>query len=239
MQLRDHGHSKDEIAARVGNPVGKGVLRDAIYGAIDGTVTTFAIVAGVAGAGFSPLIIVVLGLANVLADGYSMAAANYSGAKADQDNARRIREIEERHIEKYPEGEKLEVREILGRMGLNGTVLDQATEMITRDREAWISLMVKGEYGLGGIEPRPIRAAMTTFIAFLLAGIIPLLPFLLQLEAAFALSAITTMATFFGIGALKSIWSLTSWWRSAGETMVIGGTAAALAYFVGSILSAA
>lgn len=239
MQLQDHGHSRDEIAARVGNPVGKGVLRDAIYGAIDGTVTTFAIVAGVAGAGFSPLVIVVLGLANVLADGYSMAAANYSGAKADQDNTRRIREIEERHIEKYPEGEKLEVREILGRMGLKGTVLDQATEMITRDKEAWISLMIEGEYGLGGIEPRPIRAAMTTFIAFLLAGMIPLLPFLLQLEAAFALSAITTMVTFFGIGALKSIWSLTSWWRSAGETMVIGGTAAALAYFVGSVLSAA
>ena len=237
MQRSDHGHSRAEIAARVGNPAGKGVLRDAIYGAIDGTVTTFAIVAGVAGAGFSPIVIVVLGLANVLADGYSMAAANYSGSKADQDNARRIREIEERHIKKYPEGEKLEVREILGRMGLHGPVLDQATVMIASNKEAWIALMMEGEYGLGGVEPRPIRAAMTTFFAFLLAGIVPLLPFLFGLEDAFLLSVITTMATFFGIGALKSIWSVEAWWRSAAETMLIGGTAAALAYVVGNLLS--
>lgn len=237
MRVQDHGHTKAEITARISNPPGKGVLRDAIYGAIDGTVTTFAIVAGVAGAGLSPFVIVVLGLANVLADGFSMAAANYSGAKADQDNARRIREIEERHIKEYPSGEKLEVQEILSRMGLEGNVLEQATEAIIRDKERWITLMMEGEYGLGGNDPHPLRAATTTFVAFLLAGMIPLLPFLLGLEEAFFLSAITTMATFFGIGALKSNWSLTSWWRSAGETMAIGGTAAALAYFVGSLLS--
>lgn len=236
MHVRDHGHTEAEIAARIGNPPGKGVLRDAIYGAIDGTVTTFAIVAGVVGAGLSPFVIVVLGLANVLADGFSMAAANYSGAKAEQDNARRIREIEERHIRDFPSGEKLEVREILSRMGLRGDVLEQATEAIVRDKERWIALMMEGEYGLGGIAPNPIRAATTTFVAFLLAGMIPLIPFLLKLEDAFLLSVITTMATFFGIGALKSLWALTSWWRSAAETVAIGGTAAALAYLVGNLL---
>ena len=79
-------------------------MRDAVYGAIDGTVTTFAIVAGVAGAGLSPIVIVALGLANVLADGFSMAAANYSGSKAEQDNAQRIREIEQQHIKNHPRG---------------------------------------------------------------------------------------------------------------------------------------
>lgn len=73
--MTDHGHSQQEITDRIGAPPGRGVLRDAVYGAIDGAVTTFAIVAGVAGAGLSPLIIVILGLANVLADGFSMAAA--------------------------------------------------------------------------------------------------------------------------------------------------------------------
>ena len=235
MRQDDHGHSDAEITARIANPPGKGVLRDAIYGAIDGTVTTFAIVAGVAGAGLSPFVIVVLGLANVIADGFSMAAANYSGAKAEQDNVRRVREIEERHIREYPSGERREVSEILSRMGLSGDVLEQATEAITRNKENWINLMMEGEYGLGGIDPHPLRAATTTFLAFLVAGMVPLLPFLLGLQNAFAISVVSTMAVFFCIGALKSMWSLTAWWRSAGETMAIGGAAAALAFVVGSL----
>ena len=147
--MAEHGHTVPEIAARIEAPPGRGLLRDAVYGAIDGTVTTFAIVAGVAGAGLSPFVVLALGLANVLADGFSMAAANYSGTKADLDNMRRIRSIEEKHIRHYPDGEKLEVREILSRKGLTGGVLDEATEAITQDRESWIALMMEGEYGLG------------------------------------------------------------------------------------------
>ncbi|MEL6959990.1 MAG: VIT1/CCC1 transporter family protein [Pseudomonadota bacterium] len=233
--MTDHSHTPDEIARRIGAPEGQGVLRDAIYGGIDGTVTTFAIVAGVAGAGLSPFVIVILGLANVVADGFSMAAANYSGIKAEQDNAKRIRQIEERHIRDHPEGERLEVREILAQKGLSGEVLDQATEEITRNHENWIALMLEGEYGLGRVEPRPLRSAIVTFVAFLLAGMIPILPFLFALENAFALSAVLTMGTFGIIGAAKSGWSLAPWWRSAAETMLIGGAAAALAYFVGAL----
>lgn len=233
--MSDHSHKPEDIAKRIGSPEGKGVLRDAVYGAIDGTVTTFAIVAGVAGAGLSPFVVVVLGLANVLADGFSMAAANYSGIKAEQDNIARIRKREERHIEQFPRGEWLEVKEILSQKGLEGEVLEQATDAITQNRENWIAIMMEGEYGMGGVEPRPIRAAITTFLAFLVAGMIPVLPFLFGLDGAFRLSAWMTMATFFGIGALKSVWSLSPWWRSAGETMLIGGAAAALAYGVGNL----
>ncbi len=236
--MADHGHTPQEITERIGAPPGRGVLRDTVYGAIDGTVTTFAIVAGVAGAGLSPFVIVVLGLANVLADGFSMAAANYSGTKAEQDNIHRIRKLEERHIRDYPKGEWLEVREILSRKGLSGRVLDEATDAITQDRESWIGVMLEGEYGLGGVDPHPVQAALATFVAFLLAGMVPLLPFLLAAEHALALSVTMTMATFLVIGALKSIWSLTPWWRSAGETLLIGGTAAALAYFVGTLFHA-
>ncbi|WP_372573537.1 VIT1/CCC1 transporter family protein [Ruegeria jejuensis] len=231
----DHGHTRAEISARIGHPQGRGVLRDAVYGAIDGTVTTFAIVAGVTGAGLSPYIIVVLGLANVLADGFSMAAANYSGVKAERDNIARIRKIEERHIRDYPEGEWLEVREILSRKGLKGQVLGQATDAITQDRNNWIALMLEGEYGLGGVDPRPLRSAATTFLSFLVAGMIPLLPFMLGLTDAFAVSAWVTMAAFFAIGALKSFWSLSPWWRSAIETSLIGGVAAAIAFGVGTM----
>lgn len=231
----EHGHTPEEIAERIGAPPGRGVLRDAVYGAIDGAVTTFAIVAGVAGAGLSPFVIIALGVANVLADGFSMAAANYSGTRAELDNIRRIRAIEERHIQNQPEGEKLEVREILSNKGLTGDVLSQATEAITQDQDNWIALMMEGEYGLGGVDPHPFRSATTTFLAFLVAGVIPLLPFVLSLDNAFQISASMTLATFFAIGALKSHWSLSPWWRSALETLFIGGCAAAIAYFVGTL----
>ncbi len=233
--MTDHGHSQQEITARINAPPGRGVLRDIVYGGIDGSVTTFAIVAGVAGAGLSPFVIVALGLANVLADGFSMAAGNYSGTKAELDNIRRIRAIEERHIALYPDGEKGEVREILSQKGLSGAVLEDATSAITADRENWINLMIEGEYGLGSVDPHPMKAAMATFLAFLIAGLIPLLPFLAGMDAAFSTSAWMTLGVFFAIGALKSRWSLAPWWRSGLETLAIGGAAAAIAFLVGSL----
>lgn len=236
--MTDHGHSPEEIAARIDAPPGRGILRDLVYGAIDGSVTTFAIVAGVAGAGLSPFVIVALGFANVLADGFSMAASNYSGTKADQDNLRRIRAIETRHIAKYPEGERAEVRAILERKGLSGSVLEEATDEITSNRDNWVDLMIEGEYGLGGVDPHPMRAALATFGAFLVAGMVPLVPFIASLPGAFTISAWMTGCSFFAIGALKSIWSLSPWWRSGLETLGIGGAAASIAYLVGTLFSA-
>ncbi len=233
--MTDHGHSQQEIAQRINAPPGRGVLRDVVYGGIDGSVTTFAIVAGVAGAGLSSFVIVALGLANVLADGFSMAAGNYSGTKAELDNIKRIRAIEERHIALYPQGERDEVRAILAQKGLSGPVLEDATAAITSNHESWIDLMIEGEYGLGSVDPHPMKAALATFFAFLVAGMIPLLPFLVSLNNAFAVSAWMTMGVFFAIGALKSRWSLAPWWRSGLETLLIGGVAALIAYLVGSL----
>ena len=231
----EHGHSDAEIAERIGSPKGHGMLRDIVYGAIDGAVTTFAIVAGVAGAGLSPLIILALGLANVLADGFSMAAANYSGTKAELDDARRLRQIEEAHIRRNPDGEKRELRAILAQKGLSGPALDGAVDQIAANRESWIAMMLEGEYGLGGVEPHPMRAALATFGAFLVAGMVPLMPFLLGLPDAFLWSSVATCVTFAAVGAYKSIWSLAPWWRSSLETLAIGGTAATIAYFVGTL----
>lgn len=235
--MNDHGHSKEEIARRIGKPPGRGYLRDVVYGAIDGSVTTFAIVAGVAGAGLSPFVIVALGLANVLADGFSMAASNFSGTKAELDDMARLRKIEERHIARYPEGERQEVREILAQKGLHGDVLEEATEEICSDRENWIQLMMEGEYGLAAVDPHPMRAAIATFAAFLVAGMVPLMPFILGVEGAFTVSIWMTGASFFSIGAFKSIWSLSPWWRSGLETLGIGGVAASLAYVVGTLFN--
>lgn len=213
-------------------------LKDAVFGAIDGTVTTFAIVAGVVGANLPFKVIVALGIANVLADGFSMAAGNYSGTKAELDNMRRLREVEARHIREVPEGERAELRGILTQKGLSGDVLAAAVDAISKRREVWIDLMLVEKHGVLPQDPHPMRAAIATFVAFLLAGMVPLFPYLFGLEEPFRWSIVLTAFTFAAVGALKSRWSLEPWWRSAGETLLIGGAAAMIAYVVGTFFRA-
>lgn len=228
-------HSPEEVAQRLAERRHSTYLKDLIYGGIDGAVTTFAIVAGVEGAGLSHNIIVALGIANILADGFSMAASNYSGTKAELDDRKRIIQIEEQQIENHREGELEELRQILALRGLKGDLLDQATVEISKDKTSWIDLMLTDEYGLSRDEPYPKRAALATFGAFLAAGSIPLIPFIFGLTAAFQISVFATLLTFFLIGALKSWWSLAAWWWSASETLLIGATAALIAYSVGGL----
>jgi VIT1/CCC1 family predicted Fe2+/Mn2+ transporter len=213
----------------------RGHLRDLIYGGIDGAVTTFAIVAGVEGAGLSPRVIIALGIANVLADGFSMAAGNYSGTKAELDENRRLRSMEAAQIELSPATEREELRRLLADKGLSGTTLNEATDAIASRRETWIETMLFERQGLSPVDPAPMAAAIATFLAFLVAGLVPLAPFLLAMENPFSISIALTLAVFAGIGAAKSHWSLAPWWRSSLETLAIGGTAALIAYIVGSL----
>ena len=99
----EHGHSPEEIRQRLSSRPGESYLRDWVYGGIDGAVTTFAVAAGVAGASLSPQIVLILGFANLLADGFSMAVANYSGTKTEREQYERLIAIEHKHIAAIPE----------------------------------------------------------------------------------------------------------------------------------------
>lgn len=235
---QEHGHSPEEIAERLSAPPTGAYLKDMIYGGIDGAVTTFAIVAGVEGAGLPHHVILALGAANILADGFSMAASNYSGTKAELDDRKRIIRMENHHIKNHKEGELEELRQILALRGLSGEVLDQATKAISADKEKWVDWMLTDEFGLARDAPNPKRAALATFGAFLLAGLIPLIPFVIGMDFAFQVSIFVTLLTFFLIGTGKSHWSLSKWWWSGFETLLIGGTAALIAYGVGGLFHA-
>lgn len=232
----EHEHSPDAIRERLESGPKHNYLRDWIYGGIDGAVTTLAVVTGVAGAQLSSWIILALGFANLFADGFSMAASNYLGTKSEHDDWRRLQEIENRHIELAPDGEREEVRQIFARKGFEGEELARIVELITADRERWVQTMLMDEYGL----PHAVRsqwvAALCTFTAFLICGLVPLLPYLFASEHSFGLSVTLTGFVFFAIGSIKSRWSTSSWFQSGFTTLLVGAVAAALAYFTGVVI---
>lgn len=235
MEL-EHSHTRAAIAERIAAGAKPNYVRDFVYGGIDGAITTFAIVAGVVGAALSAKVILVLGLANLLADGFSMAASNYSGTKAVTDEYEKARKTESRHIRVTPDGEREEVRQLLERKGLQGHALEEAVTAITQNDQRWIDFMLQEEYGFAQARPSPLKAGAATFAAFIVCGAIPLLPFVLGADASFVVSIAMTGVVFFLIGAAKSKWSVAAWWYSGFETLLIGGIAAALAYTVGYML---
>jgi VIT1/CCC1 family predicted Fe2+/Mn2+ transporter len=229
----EHGHHPGEIAERLEKGPKASYLRDWVYGGIDGTVTTFAIMAGVVGADLSTGVVIVLGIANLLADGFSMAAANYSSTRTEIDEYEQVRRMEERHVDLAPEGEREEVRQIFQAKGFKGKALETAVDVITARRERWVDTMMTEEHGMPPINRSPANSALYTFLAFVLCGSVPLFAYLLGLTHPLPVATVMTGATFFAIGSLRSRWSATPWWRAGLETFVIGMAAAGVAFLVG------
>lgn len=159
-------------------------IGDLVYGANDGIITTFAVVAGVAGAKLAPAVVVILGIANLIADGLSMAASNYLARKSEKE---------------YLEQKTGTVAEVEGR--------------------------------------HPLYNALATFIAFVVAGAIPLLPYVFGIENnVFYWAIIATSLALFTIGSLRSLVTRVSWWLAGLEMFAIGAVAAGVAYGIGNLL---
>jgi len=238
QQLRQD-HSPERIRARLRRSVRSQFTSDAVLGGIDGCVTTFAVVSGAVGAGFSPAVALVLGFANLLADGFSMAVSNYESIQAQRDFVESLKCIEADHIDRVPEGECEEIRQLFARKGFDGELLEAIVGTIAADRALWIETMLTEEYGVQKARSKPLASAFTTFVAFLLVGVVPLLPFMMPLPGmreAFAISVGLAATMFFAIGLLKSLVLSRPLLRSGLRTLLTGGAAAAIAYLTGYLL---
>lgn len=235
-------HTPARVEERLADPGGHGHLRDAVYGAVDGAVTTLAVVTGALGAQLGAGIVLVLGFANLAGDGFSMAVGNLLGVRAEREQLERTRASEHRHIRLVPEGEREEVRQILAAKGLEGAVLEDAVAAVTSDPDRWVDLMLTEEHGLSLHPPEPWRAAMTTFLSFVAAGLVPLLPFVVEavapgsIASPVRLSAVLTAVTFALVGTVRARFVDRPVWRAAAETVALGGSAAVLAWGVGVAL---
>ncbi len=236
-------HTPEAIQERLQSGPTSVYLREFVYGAVDGTVTTFAVVSGVAGAGLSSGVVIVLGLANLLADGFSMAVSAFHGIRAEEEIRERVRQEEHQHIAEYPAGEREEIRQIFAAKGFEGELLEEIVTVITSDENRWVQTMVQDEHGLALEGPNGLKAAVATFIAFQLAGSVPLVVFLLDyfspgmVSTPFLISSLMTGVAFFGIGAVKSRFVERTWYGAGLETLVAGAAASGLAWLVGWLLS--
>ena len=217
-------------------------IKSVVYGGLDGIVTTFAVVAGVNGASLPVGIILIMGFANLLADGLSMAIGDFLSTKAENEYNNAEREREAWEVHHYPEGEKKELIEIYEDKGLTGEDAKAVVEIIARHEDAWVDIMMVEELGIVASEDSPARHALATFASFAFFGFTPLLANVLALfipvfkDNAFVIASVMTGLMLFVLGALKVLITERNWLRSGLEMLLVGGSTAVAAYLVGFFL---
>ncbi|MFN3529889.1 MAG: VIT1/CCC1 transporter family protein [Bacteroidia bacterium] len=216
-------------------------LGEFVYGGIDGSVTTFAVVAGAAGAGLNSQVVIILGFANLLADGFAMGIGAYLSKKSEQDNFDKHKKIEYWEVDHLPEKEKEEIREIYRAKGFEGELLEQVVATITADKDRWVDVMMKEELEMMEESRSPLAMGAVTFGSFVVVGLIPLVVYVYDYVKPtgadlFLISSVMTGAAFLFIGWMKTFITQTSKWKGMLETLALGAAAAVVSYAVGNWL---
>ncbi len=231
-------------ASTTGEPhkAGGSSIKSLVYGGLDGIITTFAVVAGVAGADLATGIVLILGFANLFADGISMAIGDFLSTRAETEynEAERVREQWE--VANYPEGEKIELVELYREKGIPEEDAKQMVDILSRHPQAWVDVMMVEELGIVEEKESPVRNALVTFFSFAVFGFVPLVAYVLAkvvpflAENTFVVACILTGLTLFGLGAQKVRITNRNWFVSGLEMLLLGGVAAAAAYGIGVLL---
>jgi len=219
---------------------GGGGLRDMIFGANDGLVSTLAFVAGVVGAITNPSIVLLSGVAELLAGTISMGVGSYQSSKSELEVWER--ESQRKQVKKgeTPDEEREELTKFYEAEGFKRGEAEAIADRIVKEKVLPLQVGALEELGLAPEElGDPVKAGVLCGVFFGLAALVPILPFTLPIgiQEALIASVIGTMATLFGVGAMKTIFSRRNWVRSGLEMMAIGASAAAITYIIGTLFS--
>lgn len=236
--------SHDELVSHRRSLFGKyeAHVPEFVYGGIDGSVTTFAVVAASAGAELGAGVVLILGISNMLADGFSMSVGSFLSTKAADEHYNRVEAEEYEETEKFPIEETDEIRRIYQAKGFEGELLEQIVQHVISDKDLWVAEMMVGEHDLIKDEKNPSANALMTFISFCILGSIPISPYVYsllsgrELEHTFVIACVMTGIAFIIIGYLKGLVNHTHKLRAVVETLLLGGIAAGVAYGVGDWL---
>lgn len=219
-------------------------LREIVYGGTDGIITTFAVVAGFAGAeqsmtGSLPVLtVLIFGFANLFADGVSMGLGNFLATRSEHDMYKNEEGIERKEIAENIEAEVQETKDIFKEKGFSEEQAGQLTTIISSNKKYWLDFMMQEELGLKNPDgERPERMALATFIAFTVFGLLPLLPyvFFASHPQILWLSILTTVFALLLLGYLRFRVTRQSLPRTLSESFLLGGLAALVAYLVGGM----
>lgn len=208
-------------------------VRDVVIGMADGLTVPFALAAGISGAIAASHIVVTAGIAELAAGGIAMGVGGYLAARTDVEHYQSERTREERETRELPEVERGEIDEILERYGISPDVRAKVVDEISADAHRWVEFMMKFELGLEEPDPRrALRSALTIGGAYVVGGLIPLVPYMLVSSAREALivSAAVTLLALFVFGFVKGRLTGIPPFRGGLQTLLTGGIAAAVAF---------
>lgn len=217
--------------------IGDGI-REAVFGANDGSVSTFGILAGLVGASVSGPLIALVGIVQIFAAGMSMGLGAYISTKSQNEYYEAAERQEAREIDAHPARERDHVREALEKDGLAGETLKRATEAITHEKGHWLHFLLEERFGITDTSyPRPVSAGGIMFIAFVIAGIFSVLPFLFfEPRLALVFSAVVSLLVLFGVGAAKTRFTRRNPYVSGFENLMIGAVTGVVGFLVGHIV---
>ncbi|RED54725.1 VIT1/CCC1 transporter family protein [Cohnella lupini] len=217
-------------------------IRDVVIGMSDGLTVPFALAAGLSGSVSGTNLVVIAGVAEIAAGSIAMGLGGYLAARTDREHYENERKREQREISEVPDREKEEVAEILKQWGLKEPNITSAVESISDNPDNWVDFMLKHELGLEKPQPQPQRArnsSLTIGLSYIIGGFIPLLPyiFISRAQTALITSVIATIIALFIFGYIKGRYTGYRPFRSAGQTTLVGGVAAGIAFMVAKIIS--
>lgn len=217
-----------------------GWLRPAVFGVSDGLVSNVALIAGVAGGtqGNSSQAVILAGLAGLAAGAFSMAVGEYVSVASQSESAAREVEKERREIISNPEAETRELAEMYRNKGLDATLAYEVARQIHADIDNAVAVHAREELGVDPHElASPLLAAGSSFVAFALGALVPLVPYFFGAQTLWP-GLIFTLIALFGAGAIVTARTTRSWVYGGGRQMLMGAAAAALTYGVGSLVGA-
>ena len=219
--------------------VNGGWLRPSVFGAMDGLVSNFALIAGVAGGSTGTGVIVLAGVAGLAAGAFSMAGGEYVSVASQRELAVAEIDVERRELERHPEAEQAELAQLYVARGVDPVVAAEVARQISLDPEKALEVHARAELGVGPDDlPSPRVAAVSSFLSFGVGAFLPLLPYLLGVTSLVS-SAVLSCLALFGAGALVSRVTARSWWYSGLRQLVVGAGAAGLTFGLGHLLGGA
>ena len=214
-------------------------VRDIVIGMSDGLTVPFALAAGLSGAVEATGIIITAGLAEVAAGAIAMGLGGYLAAKTDAEHFASERAREEQETKEMPEKEAAEVADVLRSYGLGEVMVASVVNSIRADKKRWVDFMMRFELGLEEPDPKRARnSALTIALSYIVGGMVPLAPyfFFRSVHTALIGSVIVTLLALLVFGYIKGRFTTARPFRSAWQTVIVGGLAATAAFVIAKLI---